>query len=263
MLPQQQYGLIDVASRWKTRPRPDVSGAGSALSENALRTPPSAYLVDLRGSREPERGELRREHARVCGFPGVQALAHGAVGVEGPQPRALRAREPERPRGVFLVQPEQHRARGGRAKRTAHAGEMPAAKPRRRRIEREAGTDHHFIARRDRRHQLLAARFEFFGHGKRGRDHDCARMQLRVMVIVELERVRRRAVHERGIRGAQRPLSITPDGRFRFAAARARPFEERARPGRRVAVDTAAERVEQRAAHDFACALGELVVLEL
>src|SRR4051812_17533790 len=84
-------------------------------------------LVDLRRTGETCGCKLGSENARVRGLACVQPLAHRAVGVEGPESRALRSGEAERPRGALGVEPEQYRARRSRAERAAHTGEVPAA----------------------------------------------------------------------------------------------------------------------------------------
>jgi hypothetical protein len=67
---------------------------------------------------------------------------------------------------------------------------VPATQPRSRRVEREARADHDFVARCDCGHELDAARIDFLGDCDSGGNDDRARMQLRIVVIVELERVR-------------------------------------------------------------------------
>ena len=69
-------------------------------------------------------------------------------------------------------------------------------------FRREPDADHHFCARRHRKHQVASAQAALLRDREPGREHRCARMRARIRIgqIVELERVRHRAVRERGRR---------------------------------------------------------------
>ncbi len=218
-------------------------------------------FVDLRRPGETERGKLRGQHTGMRGFPRVEALAHGAVGIERPQPGALRAGETERPRRLLFVQAHEGCACRGGAERPAHAGQVPAAQPRRGGIERKAGADHDFVSGGDRSHEPFTARAELFSHGDCGRNHDRAGMKLGLVIVVELESMARRAIYESCIGRAQPGRRFAPDGRGTLCwSAGSRPVEEHFRPRRRVAIDAGAQCIQQEDANDFSRSCRELAV---
>ena len=221
-------------------------------------------FINLRRSGKAQLREFGGEHARMRGLAGVQPLAHGAVGIESPEACALGSGESKCPCGLLGIELQQRRARGGGPERTAYPGQMPAAQPRRRRIEREARADHHFVAGGNRGDQIGAARVELFGDRDRRGYYHRARMQLGVVVVVKLERVGCGAIDECRIRAAQRRLCVAPDVRIPAAGSAAPcPLEQHLRPRRAVAVDARAHGVEHRDAHDFARAWRQIRITQI
>lgn len=160
-------------------------------------------FIDLCRPGETQRCEFGGEYAGMRRLSGMQAFAHGAVGIEGPGARTLGAGEAERPRGLFGIQFQQRGARRRCGEGPVDAGDVPATQSRRRRVRGEAGADHGFVAGGNRGHQRLAVGIEFLRHRQRGRHRDCTRVQFGIVIIVELEGMRGDAIDQRRIGHAQ------------------------------------------------------------
>jgi hypothetical protein len=121
----------------------------------------------------------------------VELLAH---------PDGLRGRHTQRPGGVLLVELEQPRAAGGRAERAGGSRDVPAAVVVLG-IQRIAHAACNVDAEHQRVDHLAAARAAHLGEREHGGSDRSCRMDDRLQVrVVEVERVRGDAVHERSAR---------------------------------------------------------------
>jgi len=132
-------------------------------------------------------GEEGGDEAALRGAPGVEALAHAAEHLA--DPGRLRRGGAERPRGAQLVEPEEARARGGRADDAGGAGDVPADRV----MGRQNRTRHAafgFDARDERIDELGAGGTAQLGERqKRGGDRPAGMHEDLRVGVVEVEHV--------------------------------------------------------------------------
>ena len=176
----------------------------------------------------------------------MEALGVGTVGQEGPDPAREGAGDAEGVGEAFAVEAEHPRRRSGRAEAAAGPGRMPA--------ERvvgpiAAGALEHarreIVAGEDRHERLAARHAAARGQRADHRDHDRAGMAA-AAEIVELERVRGRAVDERGLGNRQAQVAAPHDRRSAAALEAGLHGSDRALDDRRPrSGDARRERVDQ------------------
>ena len=151
-----------------------------------------------RARREALRREQRRDQARACRAPRMERLGHRAELLA--QAYRLRRGDAERHRGLRFVELEQACAGRGRAEHAGRARDVPAAVV----VIGVEGVAHaarHVDAEDERVDQRPTACAGVLGQRQRGRSHRTGRVDDRLQVrVVEVERVRRDAVDERGAR---------------------------------------------------------------
>src|SRR5262249_47946990 len=115
--------LVGVAQELVVLPEPCGERRRVGRSRKHVDETARALERGLRAGEAPL-GEERGGEAALRGAPGVEALAHAAEHLANPG--RLRRGGAERPRGAHLVEPEEARARGGRADDAGGAGDVPA-----------------------------------------------------------------------------------------------------------------------------------------
>ena len=198
------HGTLDVIGAWS------VENLEEALLmlEHALRVCREAGLCQSRG-----------QNAITSAVADVQRLRHGAeVRLDA---RGERRGERERHAGLVRVQSHQSRRRRGCAEGAERRGRMPALGV----VmevdgERDLGFD---LESRDVGEHEVATRYaKLVGERKERRQHRYGRMSThRVAAVVEVERVRGRAVHVSGIEDADPPRRAEDQARTRRQVERA------------------------------------------
>ena len=162
--------------------------------ENVRESPPALDRLGRAG--EILACEERRREPVPCRKPDVQRLAHRAEHLA--QARGLRGGNAERPYELLLAQTEELARRGRRAEHARGSGDVPADVV----VAGVYGVADAALdldAKRERVQEIGTADRSIFGECEdRGSDRSARMYDCLEMGVVEIEGVRRDAVHERG-----------------------------------------------------------------